>query len=195
MYYQIISNHEIQVLVVGHVLKKCGLYANDCQDETHHSQYAFNHWFEDYYRPYLSGNNEIILDESTENELRSFIINGNWDNKVSCNVSDRLISKYIGKYMKTGTLIVVDYSIEDLNDDLINELSADEYTECENLKQSFVDNCKNWNVIRIDYKKFTDDKNYFKNIIQSLGLDSSVDIETIHPHYYMLETSVLLNNR
>ena len=187
MYYQIISNYETQAKVVGHVFKKCGVYFNDIQDENNHFIYTFNHWFEDFYRPYINGLNEINLDEPTQNELRSFILTNNWENKASCKTSDMLVSKYIGQYMKPSTLVVLDYSLEDLNDDLINEMSLEDYEKSEALKQSFIDNCPEWNVVRIDYKKFTNEKSYFQQVMQSLNLTSNVDIETVYPHYYMLE--------
>ena len=89
--------------------------------------------------------------------------------------------------MKPSTLIVLDYLMEDLNDDLINEMSLEDYNKSESLKQSFIDNCSGWNVVRIDYKKFTNEKSYFQQVMQSLNLTSNVDIETVYPHYYMLE--------
>jgi hypothetical protein len=195
MYYQIVSNHEIQSRVAAHVFKKCGLYINDFEDENDYFFYTFNHWFEDYYRPFINNLNPITLDESFENELRSFIKNENWSGKVSANISDNLISNYIGKYMTDGTLVVVDYPLEDLNDDLINEITVEEYNTLENLKQSFINNCKNWNVVRIDYKKFINEDKYFEETLQSLNLNSNIDIKTIHPHYYMLQLLKIFNQK
>jgi hypothetical protein len=187
MYYQIISNREIQAKVVAHILKKCGIYINDIEDENNYLLYTFNHWFEDYYRPYINGFNKIILDEPTENELESFINNENWDNKASCNLLDRLFSEYIGKYMPISTLIVVDYPLEDLNNDLIKNITVEDYSSSEKLKEYFIKNCKDWNIIHIDYKKFINDKTYFQEILKSIGLNTDIDIETIYPHYHTLE--------
>jgi hypothetical protein len=189
MYYQIISNHSTQAKVLAHILKKSGVYFNDIENENDYFFYTNNTWFEDFYRPYLNGNNQITLDEPTENELRFFMSNTNWNNKASCNILDLLISKYFSQYMPKGTLIVVDYPIEQLNDDLIEEISTEEYAQLENLKLNFIESCKDWNIVRVDYSRFIDDKAYFQSIMQSLGLSSNEDVQTIFPHYFNLTLS------
>lgn len=183
MYYQIISNNETQAKVVAHILKKSGVYFNDVQDEHDYFFYTYSTWFEDFYRMFLNGKNEITLDEPTLNELKFFMNSTNWNNKGSCNILDTLISKYFGEYMPKSTLVVVDYPIEQLNDDLIEEISNEEYDQLENLKLKFIENCKDWNIVRVDYSKFIEDKTYFQSIIRSLGLHSDEDVQTIFPHY------------
>jgi hypothetical protein len=187
MYYQIISNHEIQARVFAHVLKKCGVYMNDYADENDYLFYTLNHWFEDYYRPYINGYNSIVIDDNVENELKSFIKNKNWNNKASCNLLDSFFATYINKYMEPSTLIVVDYPLEDLNDDLIHEITGEEYNSLENLKKSVIDIYTNWNILHIDYKKLINEEIYLEKVLQSLNLNSGIDCKTIHPHYYMLQ--------
>jgi hypothetical protein len=187
MYYQIISNHEIQAKVIAHVLKKCNCYINDYDNEEDSFHFTHNTWFEDYYRPYIHGLIPIVLDEPVENELKYFLQTQNWDKKVSSNLLDSLISGYIHQYMPQSTLIVVDYALEDLNDDLIYEMTLEEYNSSETLKQNFVENCPTWEIVRVDYKSFISDKSYFKKIMQLLNLYCEVDVETIFPHYLSMQ--------
>lgn len=187
MYYQIISNHEIQAKVMAHVLKKCNCYINDYDNEEDSFHFTHNTWFEDYYRPYINGLTPITLDQSVENELKYFLQSQNWNKKVSSNLLDSLISKYIYQYMPQSTLIVIDYALEDLNDDLIHEMLLEEYNSSEILKQNFIENCPTWEIVRVDYKNLISDKTYFQDIIKLLKLECNVDIDTIFPHYLSMQ--------
>jgi len=167
MINQIIGLNGPHVTVISHLLKLCGFYFNDSVDQDNITTYTKNDTLYSFYGhiPYDS----FELDQSYINELFGFLRKAN--DFSTNNLRDIVCTQYLLNTPFVGRVVYVNYAFEDLKNSIGEIVEQDAYEQNKQQLEDFVNKCKdsNWQLVEIDYKQFTQDYEYRKNILESVS--------------------------
>lgn len=209
MIYFILGLEGPHTHVVSHILKKCGLFFNENNNETNLQEYTKSSIFEPY-RRHL-GENESELSQDYINELYGFVRNELEVNRTvlaTKEFRDYICIKYLLQAPFLGTVVYVEYNYSDINTEFLDSVPEVEYNKNLSKLNSFIDNVNqsNWSLITVNYPQFLSNSEYrtnkileiFSNQIENSDLDSSVqeflnNIQALNPDETVSEFDYLVS--
>jgi hypothetical protein len=191
MIYFILGLEGPHTHVVSHILKKCGLFFNENNNETNLQEYTKSSIFEPY-RRHL-GENESELDQNYINELYGFVRNElelNQTVLATKEFKDYICIRYLLQSPAFGKIIYVDYKYEDINEEFLQSVDESRYNKNLPQLESFLDLTKqsHWVTLVIDYKLFITDPVYRKEILIQI-VESESDVDSVLETLYSIKTT------
>jgi hypothetical protein len=191
MVYFILGLEGPHTYVVSHILKKCGLFFNENNNETNLQEYTKSSIFEPY-RRHL-GENESELNQDYISELFGFMRNEIEPYKkivATKEFRDYVCIKYLLQTPIFGKIVYVDYKYEDINEEFLQAVERSVYHNNLSQVESFLELTKkeNWDVINLDYKTFLTDPNYRKEKLTEI-VESESTVETVLKNLYSIKAT------